>query len=101
MEFNKDKVKIKHILEMSKSLESWPDSDDILYFICKRYADKNKFNEITFSDYMLQTKLDISDSSIIKMKDSLIKLEESGYIKKIKEHSNKITYKLLINPYIK
>jgi hypothetical protein len=50
MVFDKNKIQIKHIIEMEKDIEGWPSPDDILYFVCRRAHDKEKEGDITFSD---------------------------------------------------
>jgi hypothetical protein len=99
MVFDKNKIQIKHILEMEKEIEGWPSPDDILYFVCKRADAKDKEGEITFSDYIIQKKMESASADVIQ--SSLLELVKKGYIKKIRESDSKMTYQILINPYEK
>lgn len=99
MVFDKNKIQIKHIIEMEKDIEGWPSPDDILYFVCRRAHDKEKEGDITFSDYIIQKKMESASADIIQ--SSLQKLVKRGYIKKIKESESKATYQILVNPYEK
>lgn len=97
MVFDKNKIQIKHILEMEKDMNGWPSPDDILYFVCKRADSKDKEGDITFSDYIIQKKMESASTDIIQ--SSLLELVKKGYIKKIRESDSKTTYQILINPY--
>jgi hypothetical protein len=98
MAFDKEKIQIKHILEMSKEMEGYPTQDDIIYFVCKRAADKMK-NEVTFSDYMIGQKMPSVSDEILQ--SNLTKLVEDGIIEITKQTDSKTSYKVLLNPYDK
>ncbi len=97
MVFDRNKIQIKHVLEMEKDMEGWPSPDDILYFVCKRASSKDKEGDITFSDYIIQKKMETASAEIIQ--SSLLELIKRGNIKKIRESDSKTTYQILINPY--
>jgi hypothetical protein len=96
--FDKDKIQIKHILEIHKDMEGWPTADDLIYFICKRADDKNKTGTITFSDLLLKKKLPTALDDIIQ--SSLIELINNGLIEITRTSESKTSYKVLVNPYL-
>jgi len=97
--FNKDKIQIKHVLEMDKDMDGWPKPDDLLYFVCKRADDKGKSGDITFSDYIIKKKMPTASAEIIQ--SSLLELIDKGSIEITRTSDSKTSYKVLVNPYEK
>jgi len=97
--FNRDKLKIKHILGIEKDLPGYPTGDDIVKWIT---VDENKpqdstgcvvFNDLQVKGYMIKNKEDHIDQE-------LQKLISEGIIEYIGETSRKKKYRILKNDYL-
>lgn len=93
---DKDKVKLKHILNMYTLYKEYPTPEDILYFTIKWSINRNK-DVVNFTNMFLYKKLGEEHKETIDT--SLNILVERGDIclKKIKE--NRKSYQLIKNPY--
>ena len=96
MEFNKDKILIKHLLGMEIDMEGYPQPEDILYSVCKRAYDKHRKGDVTFTNNLIEKKF--TDNDILSV--SIKKLINNGDIVITKENSDKISYKVVKNPYL-
>lgn len=95
LSINNDKLKVKYLLGNYKKLESFPDSDDLMYFLIQ-WAMASGKESPTFTNEWLskQTEKDISIVNPL-----LIELVDKGYIEQTRKSKERLSYKILLNPY--
>jgi hypothetical protein len=91
---NWNKVKIKHVLGITKDLPGYPDQHDLLFYIIKESVGKK---DPSYTDIQLAAQLSQSQE---KIKNLLLILSEEGYLKITKNTDEKIIIKVVKNPYL-
>jgi len=94
--FDIDKVKIIHLLGLHEDLKIYPSPDDIIYYVCKRAYDKRRKADVTFTNKLLDKKYENKNN----LNKSIDKLLKSNIITITKDSGDKISYKVLKNPFI-
>lgn len=90
---NRDKLKIKYILDNYRDLPKFPTFEDILYELIKDFCTKST-NVLKFTNESLKTRYNLSND---RFDNFINKLVEKGIIEKEKENGNLITYKIIKN----
>lgn len=99
MSFELNDIKVKYVLGIYKDVEGYPTSEDILYLMVKRAADKGRnLNDVTFTSTQLYKKLGEVDETILQA--SLDQMIADKVIDVKRETKDAISYRILINPYL-
>lgn len=93
---NKDKLKIKYILDNYRDLPKFPTCEDILYELTKDFCTKST-NVLYFTNETLKNRYNLDNNKIELFVNKLI---EKGIIKKEKEKENLITYSVIKNIFV-
>lgn len=94
------KIKVKYLIGIYQDLPSYPDSEDLLYYLVNQ-AISNNNNQYEFSDLALLSKFketkvkDIDDIQLL-LKD----LVSKKYVRKVKSTNLKDVYELIENPFV-
>ena len=91
---NWDKVKIKHVLGISKDLVGYPNEDDVMFHIIKEMGDRK---DPSFTDVQIAAQLKTEQGEI---KNLLLALSEKGNLKITKATDEKLIVKVAKNPYL-
>ena len=86
IELNKDKIQLKYLTGINKTLKGYPTPLDILYDSCKETLDGTFYSEAK-----IENRYNLSEE---KVKEILSELVESGYIKKKTKN-----YKIVNTPW--
>ena len=89
------KIKVKHLLGISSTLENFPDESDLLYYLVDSISSNPK-SDRTFTDVQLAKKFNRDREEINSLLGSL---SGQGFVKKLKSLDSQTVYEILKNPY--
>lgn len=89
------KLKVKYVLGIHSKIESYPDSEDIIYELIRDYCGR-KATKLKFTNISIQKKYNLSDKKLSNIIDKLLK---RNLIEELYNNSSYTTYQVIKNPY--